>query len=139
MQNSLHPVQKQAMRRVMAAVDANSDSVGLLFYARLFEINPALRALFKTDLEDQGHTVMTMLHLCVQGLDEHAELEHALRNLGARHVEYGVKTEHYAQVKQALLHALESGCGAEWDAETAAGVNAVLDWFMGIMQENAGA
>ena len=42
-----------------------------------------------------------------------------LRELGKRHVQYGVNEQDYAAVGETLLWTLERGLGAEWNAESA--------------------
>ena len=82
-----------------------------LFYARLFELDPSLRRLFRGEMEAQGGKLMDMLSLAVGSLDRFEEIEPVLRQLGARHVGYGVRDEHYGSVGAALLWTLERGLG----------------------------
>jgi hypothetical protein len=53
-----------------------------LFYARLFELDPSLRPMFKTDMKRQGMTLMTMLGSAVRGLANPQALVPVLRGLG---------------------------------------------------------
>jgi hemoglobin-like flavoprotein len=103
--------------------------LGVLFYARLFEVDPGLRALFKTDLQDQGHTLMAMLRLCIDTLDDPAELAYGLRSLGAKHVAYGAKTEDYGTVCDALVWTMREGLGEKWNEETERALSAVFELF----------
>lgn len=135
MMHTLTHSEAETARRALDIILPQADALGLLFYARLFELDPSLRALFKVDLQDQAHTLMTMIKLCVEGLDERAELTYALRNLGARHVEYGVKLGDYKTVHAALLWTLEQGVGSQWNAETAKALNALLEMFIEEMQK----
>ena len=89
-----------------------------LFYARLFEIDPSLRPLFKTDMKRQGMTLMTMLTSGVRGLANPQALVPVLRGLGRRHVSYGVKDEHYDTVGKALLDTLAHAFGDDFTPET---------------------
>jgi hemoglobin-like flavoprotein len=139
MMHTLSESDKQIARQAFNQAFENSDALGLLFYARLFEVDPALRVLFKTDLQDQSHSIVTMLRLCMEGLDERAELQYALRNLGARHAGYGVKIQDYVTVKAALMWTLRSSIGEGWNEETNAAVLKVLDMFMAEMQLGAAA
>lgn len=134
---TLTELQRHTAQGAFAQILPNTETLGLLFYAHLFELDPSLRALFHTDLETQGHTLMTMLQLCVEGLNERAELQFALKNLGARHAEYGVKLRDYATVTQALLWTLEQGLGTDWNAETENALRAVIDLFAAEMQAGA--
>ena len=134
MMHTLSAADKTVAQAAFAQALLQADTLGLLFYARLFEIDPALRPLFKTNLEDQSHTLMLMLQLCMEGLDEHAELQFALRNLGARHVEYGVKPKDYATVQSALLWTMREALGETWNPETEAALRAVFQLFVNEMQ-----
>ena len=134
MMHTLTQSEAETARRALAVVLPQADALGLLFYARLFELDPSLRDLFKVDLQDQAHTLMTMIKLSVEGLDERVELSYALRNLGARHVGYGVKLGDYDTVHTALLWTLEQSVGDQWNAETAGALNALLLMFIEEMQ-----
>ena len=44
-----------------------ADAAASLFYNRLFELDPSLRPMFKTDMAEQGRKLMTMLNVVVNG------------------------------------------------------------------------
>lgn len=131
---SISPQQANLAKKAFVRIAPVSDMLGALFYARLFELDPALRPLFKVDLEEQAHSLMTMLGLCVEGLDEKEELIYALHNLGTRHAEYGVKARDYDTVRAAFLWILKEGIGTEWTPELENALAATFDFFTGIMQ-----
>ena len=81
---------------------------------RLFTLDPALRPMFKGDMRQQGQMLMGMIGSAVQGLSDLERLAPVVRQLGARHVRYGVRTEHYTVVGSALLWTLEQGLGARF-------------------------
>lgn len=91
-----------------------ADQAAALFYARLFELDPALRELFRGDMVDQGRKLMTAIATAVASLERFEAIMPALRQLGARHASYGVEEEHYATVGAALVWALEKGLGADF-------------------------
>lgn len=80
-----------------------------LFYGRLFELDPALRPLFKSNIEEQGRKLMHMIGVAVRGLSKLDEIVPAVQAMGQRHAGYGVKDEHYDTVAAALLWTLEKG------------------------------
>ena len=88
-----------------------SEQAATLFYGRLFELDPALRPLFKTDIKEQGKKLMTMINAAVRGLNDLGKLVPVVEDMGRRHAGYGVKDEHYATVGSALLWTLEKGLG----------------------------
>jgi hemoglobin-like flavoprotein len=94
-----------------------ADQAAALFYARLFELDPALRAMFSGDMAEQGRKLMQMIGLAVNGLDRIEALAPAVRQLGMRHAGYHVRDEHYDTVGEALLWTLGKGLGAEFTSE----------------------
>jgi len=91
-----------------------ADQAAALFYARLFELDPSLRLLFRGDMREQGRKLMAMIATAVAALERLDQIVPAVRALGARHVGYGVREEHYATVGAALLWTLEKGLGADF-------------------------
>ena len=94
-----------------------SEKAAELFYKRLFELNPSLKPLFKGDIKAQGKMLMQMLDYAVTGLDKPDTIIPAIKDLGKRHVEYGVKEEYYETVGEALLWTLEQGLGKDFTPE----------------------
>ncbi len=110
--------QKHRLRKTFALVEGQAQIAALVFYQRLFELDPRLRALFKNDIEQQAAKLMEMLATTLSLLEKRDELTEVLENLGARHVEYGVRTEHYATVGEALLSMLSSVLGSQFCPQT---------------------
>ena len=97
-----------------------ADSAAHLFYQRLFELDPALRPMFRGDMDEQGRKLMTMLKIAVNGLTRLDQLVPAVQALGRRHGAYGVRDEHYDTVGAALLWTLRLGLGVAFTAEVEA-------------------
>jgi hemoglobin-like flavoprotein len=116
-----------------------SDTAADLFYARLFELDPALRALFPGDLKEQKRKLMAMLGTAVNGLGNLGALVPAVQALGKRHVGYGVKDAHYDTVGTALLWTLEQGLGPEFDHKLKAAWTEVYTVLAGTMKTAAAA
>lgn len=112
------PAQVELIRSSWAQVVPISDKAAELFYGKLFELDPSVRSLFKGDMAEQGQKLMRMIGTAVNGLDRLDEIVPAVQQLGVRHVEYGVKDEHYDTVGAALLWTLETGLGDAFTAET---------------------
>jgi hemoglobin-like flavoprotein len=91
-----------------------ADQAAALFYARLFELDPKLRGLFRGDMVEQGRKLMSMIAMAVASLERLDKLVPVVRSLGARHAGYGVDEEHYATVGAALLWTLDKGLGSEF-------------------------
>ena len=88
-----------------------------LFYDRLFELDPALRGMFRGDMVEQGKKLMTMIGTVVGGLKSLDRIVPGIQALGARHAGYGVRDEHYDVVGAALLWTLAQGLGAAFTDE----------------------
>jgi len=88
-----------------------------LFYDRLFELDPSLRALFRGDMKEQGKKLMDMIALVVVNLRNLDRIVPGVRALGARHAGYGVQDEHYDTVGAALLWTLGQGLGELFTSE----------------------
>jgi len=106
--------QKMLVEKTFREVAMNSEAVAASFYARLFEIAPSLKPLFKTEMKEQGRKFMQMIAVAVSSLGQLGTFSPALESLGARHVGYGVKKEDYQTVGSALLWTLEQTLGGEF-------------------------
>jgi len=105
------PEQKELVQNSFAKVAPIAEQAAEMFYGRLFELDPALKPLFKGDMSEQGRKLMSTLGIAVGSLDNLDGLIPVLQNLGRGHVAYGVKDEHYDTVGAALLWTLEQGLG----------------------------
>lgn len=94
-----------------------ADQAAELFYGRLFEVAPEVKPMFTSDMSEQGKKLMTMIGVAVRGLTNLEKIVPAVQQLGVRHVEYGVKEEHFAVVGESLLWTLEQGLGDAWNDE----------------------
>jgi hemoglobin-like flavoprotein len=124
---------QQSFQKVAPIADLAAD----LFYARLFELDPSLRRLFKGDMKKQGGMLMGMIHSAVRGLSNPNALIPVLTALGRRHSGYGVVDAHYATVAEALLWTLEQGLGADFDSEAREAWTAAYMLMASVMQQGA--
>ncbi len=105
------PEQIAMVQSTWAKVVPIQATAASLFYGKLFELDPELRPLFKTGIEEQGAKLMKMTDAAVGGLDNLGALVPVVEDLGRRHVGYGVTDQHYDTVGTALLWTLEQGLG----------------------------
>lgn len=105
------PEQIELVQSTWAQVKPNADAVAEMFYAKLFELDPSLKPLFKGDMKEQGQKLMATLNLAVTSLTKLEEIIPAVQDLGRRHVQYGVPDESYQTVAAALLDTLSKGLG----------------------------
>ena len=120
-----------------ARVAPIGDEAARAFYARLFEMAPELRPMFRGDMVEQGRKLVAMLTSVVHGLRETQALLLVARHLARRHVGYGVRAEHYAPVGQALLDTLAGALGETFTAETRAAWVAAYRALSGAMIDAA--
>lgn len=110
--------QKELVQSSFAQVVPIAARAADLFYTRLFELDPELRPLFKSDMTEQKKKLMQMLAAAVKGLDDLDALVPVVEDLGVRHNEYGVQDSHYDTVGGALLWTLEQGLGDAFTVPT---------------------
>ena len=88
--------------------------VAALFYRRLFEVAPEVRAMFPEDMDEQGKKLMSVLGVAVQSLTNLPALVPVLEELAQKHLKYGVEAAHYDVVGDVLLWTLEQGLQGEF-------------------------
>ena len=88
-----------------------------IFYGKLFAIDPSLWAMFKGDLQEQQKKLLAALGLVVRSLHAPENILGPVEKLAVKHLDYGVKPEHYTYVGNALLRTLKKGLGSEFTPE----------------------
>ena len=107
----MSPDQVHLIRKSFAELSRHDHVAALVFYRRLFEVDPTLRPLFVGDIEQQAKKLIDMLAALISMLERPVGLDMELRAMGARHADYGVKDEHYATVGGALIDMLSEVLG----------------------------
>ena len=110
-----------------------AEAAGMLFYERVFTLAPEARSLFADDIRPQAKRTMAAVKFAVDGLRDLDRVAPYLVKLGARHVGYGVKPEHFDVVGSALMWTLEQGLGDTFTPETRDAWNAVWELVAGAM------
>ena len=101
------PEQAQIVQSTWRAVLPVGSTFAELFYGRLFALDPGVRKLFHDDTVEQGRNLTAMLSVAAANIGRPERITLALRNLGKRHVAYGVRPKDFANFEDALLFALE--------------------------------
>ena len=114
------PEQVELVQQSFAKVAPISEQAAMLFYDRLFEVAPSVKAMFPDDMTEQRKKLMATLGVVVNGLSNLESVLPAASALAKRHVAYGTKPAHYPVVGGALLWTLEKGLGDAWTPEVAA-------------------
>jgi hemoglobin-like flavoprotein len=116
-QDMLTAAQKTLVQDSFATIAPIADDAAVLFYQRLFELDPSLAGMFRGDMREQRKKLMQMLTAAVKGLDRLDQLVPVVEDLGRRHARYGVADAHYDTVGAALLWTLEMGLGKAFTAD----------------------
>lgn len=133
----MSPTQIDLVQTTFADVKPIAATAAELFYGRLFTLDPALRPLFKGDMQRQGELLMTMIGAAVRGLSNLEALAPVVRQMGARHAGYGVRAEHYQTVGAALLWTLEQGLGPKFTPAVREAWAAAYELLAEVMQLGA--
>ncbi len=131
------PEQIAVVQSNWSKVAAISDQAAELFYGKLFELDPSLKTLFKSDMKEQGKKLMQMIGVAVANLKNLGEVVPAVEALGERHVDYEVKESHYDTVGEALLWTLGQGLGDDFTAEAKEAWTVTYTTLAGVMIEAA--
>lgn len=133
----MNPSQIKLVQDSFAKVAPISEQAAVIFYDRLFEVAPSVKAMFPTDMTEQRKKLMATLAVVVNELSHLESILPAASALAIRHVGYGARPEHYPVVGGALLWTLEKGLGAAWTPEVAAAWTAAYGTLSSFMISEA--
>ena len=125
------------LKRSFAGAIRDPDRFGREFYERLFALAPSVRGLFPDELSHQRDKLLRALTVVVRGLDAPESLVPTLRQLGARHVGYGVQAGHYVIVGEALVDTLDARSEQPLDRATRAAWVRLFGWIAAHMLAGA--
>ncbi len=101
-----------------AQIRPRLSSFAASFYQVLFILHPETKPLFEnTNMEAQEQKLAESLVLVVLNLRQLGFLTQALKDLGARHVQYGILPEHYPLVGNVILTTFRYYLGSDWTPE----------------------
>ena len=128
----------QALETSFDIVAPRGDELMDVFYARLFVAAPAVRPLFAgTDLRRQKAMLLSALVLVRKSLRDLPAIVPTLHKLGARHVAYGARPEHYPVVASVLIASMAEIAGPAWQPHHERAWAGALDVVAGAMLEGA--
>jgi hemoglobin-like flavoprotein len=110
--------QRQLVRHSFEAVRDLSGPMAVLFYGKLFELDPWARRLFHIDLAVQARKIVDTLATVIESLDRFDSIRPRLAELGHQHVGYGVRLEQYDTISTALIWAIGQALGPDFDSAT---------------------
>ena len=104
----------ERIRASIQAIEPNLTALSDTFYRRLFEVAPDVRRLFAPDMTRQRGHFEAALALLLRNIAMLDVFGPSLMALGAEHVGYGTKTEHYAVARDCLIYAIRHHAGDGW-------------------------
>lgn len=112
------PAQRRLIRDSFELLRQDARPLTLLFYGKLFEMDPSARRLFHNDIALQGQKLMDMLTEVINALDDCEPMRSRLAELGRKHAGYGVRIEQYETLTSALLRGIAQALEADFDPPT---------------------
>ena len=106
---------REIVKATAPAIEKHGLEITTAMYARLFE-NAAVKDMFDQAAQESGEQPKRLAGAILayaKNIDKLANLGGAVQRMVARHVETGVKAEHYPLVAEALLPAIREVLGAE--------------------------
>lgn len=119
--------QQQLVRESFSLIREDALPVTLLFYGRLFDLDPSIRKMFQPDLVTQSKKLIDMLEVIVSSLGQFDQIRPRLEQLGGSHSTFGVQPSHYQTLTSAWLWALSKGLERQFTPETKAAWKVVLE------------
>jgi len=105
----------EIVKATAPALERHGVEITKAMYARLFQ-NPQIAAMFDLAAQASGEQpkrLAVAILAYARNIDKLGNLGAAVQRMVARHVETGVKPEHYPHVANALLPAIRDVLGAE--------------------------
>ena len=123
-----------ALEESFDAVAPHGDELMDRFYTGLFAAAPGVAPLFaQTDIRRQKKKLLAALVLLRRSLRDLDAVVPALRKMGARHVQYGARPEHYPVVGEVLIDSMAGVAGERWRPSYARAWAAAFEVVAGAM------
>lgn len=106
---------RDIVKATAPALEQHGLAITTAMYARLFQ-NPEVAAMFDRAAQESGEQPKRLAGAILayaKNIDKLENLGAAVQRMVARHVQTGVKAEHYPLVAEALLPAIRDVLGAE--------------------------
>ena len=97
--------------------NVRAETIGDLFYTKLFFDHPGLRRVFPLQMDQQNKKLVDMLSYIVLNIDDFQAVKKTIEALAISHGKYGTKPEHYTMVGSALMWTLQKAIGKEWNSD----------------------
>jgi len=119
-------------------VAPKGDELMDIFYSNLFAVAPSVKPMFAgTDMAKQHAMLLSALVLLRKSMRDLDAVVPTLKRLGARHVAYGARPEHYPVVGDVLIGAMAHVAGPDWEPRYAKAWAEAFGVVAGAMLEGA--
>ena len=125
--------QVQLVRDSFAKIQPMAVEAGILFYKRLFLEHPELQPMFCATIEQQGRTLMNVIALAVDNLDDLDHVTDAVEELGDGYAAYGGLEGHYGVVASVLLATLGEALGDAFTSDVKAAWSEMFLMLAGVL------
>ena len=128
----------EILQETFTTIRLNSAQFAAAFYQNLFTDCPKVKSLFSdTDIKKQERKLMTVFVVIISNLHNVSYLKNLLKNLGKRHLKYGVIREHYHLLGETMLKTLEYFLQDKWTAEVEQAWKDAYQTIVNLMLEGA--
>jgi len=103
------------------------------FFSRLFDVNPAARPMFKTNLQSLGRVLLGLISTALNQLKDPATFEKTLINLAHSHSERGVRGVQYGIMGDVLFWTLRKCLGTKYDNATSHSWTKIYSYMLKII------
>lgn len=135
----MNPEAVRLIRVSWHQISSRRELTAVMFYGRLFELEPSLREWFRdTDFHGQRTKFIAMLELLVRFADQPDDLIREAAQLGRRHAMLNLGSRHYDVVGEALLWTLERSLGMDFTPATRAGWTELYALVASVMRRVSG-
>jgi hemoglobin-like flavoprotein len=101
--------------RILAQIDPAI--IGDVFYRKLFLSYPRYKHMFPLDMKAQSLKLVHMLNQIIMRVENLESMNQILKELGSRHIGYGVQMSDYEAVGKSLIWTLAQTLGSDWNEE----------------------
>jgi hemoglobin-like flavoprotein len=126
--------QQDLVRTTFAQLVPHEGRLADLLYQELFRLEPNAKALFRGDLPEQQKKLMRMLRVAVENIDDPAQLQPMLYNLGMIHKSYGIEPHHFISFGTALNSAIRTVLQEKFTREVEESWSAAYQYFVTTMK-----
>ena len=132
MSRTLSPETIATVKATGPALQQHGVAITTAMYARLFE-NDGIRDMFDAAAQESGEQPRRLAAAILgyaQNIDKLGNLSGAVARMVARHVETGVKAEHYPYLAEALLPAIREVLGEDVATDAVLAAWGEAYWFL---------